>query len=87
VCFVDLILVVTYHEVGAMAANIFLCSVLGPNKGWDQSIPSYTSNQTKNKDHLILPTKQYEESFHPPTQGPLYSILICPVTKHILSLY
>jgi hypothetical protein len=67
----------------AMAANFFF-SVLEPNKGQDQSIPNYTSNQTKNKDHLILLTKQYEESFHPPTQGPFYSILICPVTKHTL---
>jgi len=31
--------------------------VLEPNKGHEQSIPSYISNQTKNKDHLILPTK------------------------------
>jgi hypothetical protein len=85
VCFVDLILVVTYHEMGAMAANIFLCSVLEPNKGQDQSIPSYTSNQTKNKDNLIPPTKQYEESFHPQTQGPFYSVLICPTTKRILN--
>jgi hypothetical protein len=63
-----------------------LCSVLEPNKGQDQSIPSYTSNQTKNKDHFILPTKQYDESFHPSTQGPFYSILICPITKRILSV-